>query len=58
MGAKLDKNSELWFDVGVKRYTTLPIGNLTSQQLWFDVGVKRYTTLSVISLWSMSCGLM
>ena len=34
----------LWFDVGVKRYTT---GNCVSclwGLLWFDVGVKRYTT--------------
>ena len=35
----------LWFDVGIKRYTTI-IGTLTEEvQLWFDVGIKRYTTL-------------
>ena len=37
---------ELWFDVGIKRYTTaiklMPI----NCRLWFDVGIKRYTTSS------------
>ena len=34
----------LWFDVGVKRYTT-PLGSSRKRhKLWFDVGVKRYTT--------------
>ena len=35
---------QLWFDVGIKRYTTH--GSFLSQQseLWFDVGIKRYTT--------------
>ena len=37
----------LWFDVGIKRYTTG--GNLAKEdsQLWFDVGIKRYTTKSL-----------
>ena len=34
----------LWFDVGVKRYTTTQWESLCWQMLWFDVGVKRYTT--------------
>ena len=35
----------LWFDVGIKRYTTeRPIG-LLKPLLWFDVGIKRYTTV-------------
>ena len=38
-------HTELWFDVGIKRYTT----NITCARdlrvLWFDVGIKRYTTV-------------
>ena len=34
----------LWFDVGVKRYTTKRFYNYKDNELWFDVGVKRYTT--------------
>ena len=34
----------LWFDVGVKRYTTNYIAHSPLAELWFDVGVKRYTT--------------
>ena len=34
----------LWFDVGVKRYTTHVTEHKKYHQLWFDVGVKRYTT--------------
>ena len=46
----------LWFDVGIKRYTTNPPPDATLPQLWFDVGIKRYTTklalgLNVVSLW-------
>ena len=34
----------MWFDVGIKRYTTLiPYISMYST-LWFDVGIKRYTT--------------
>ena len=35
---------ELWFDVGVKRYTTVIVCIWGPSGLWFDVGVKRYTT--------------
>ena len=35
---------ELWFDVGIKRYTTGLCCALNDKQLWFDVGIKRYTT--------------
>ena len=38
--------SRLWFDVGVKRYTTRLALLLDERLLWFDVGVKRYTTLA------------
>ena len=34
----------LWFDVGIKRYTTLHRRLQSMFQLWFDVGIKRYTT--------------
>ena len=34
----------LWFDVGVKRYTTVSTLKKLERELWFDVGVKRYTT--------------
>ena len=34
----------LWFDVGIKRYTTTSAAMETTRQLWFDVGIKRYTT--------------
>ena len=34
----------LWFDVGVKRYTTYYPIFIRDNELWFDVGVKRYTT--------------
>ena len=36
----------LWFDVGIKRYTTQKIHGLRENQLWFDVGIKRYTTVA------------
>ena len=35
---------QLWFDVGVKRYTTFDEEMEEDEELWFDVGVKRYTT--------------
>ena len=46
----------LWFDVGIKRYTTVRKGLFLSSTLWFDVGIKRYTTeiskhLQQIMLW-------
>ena len=34
----------LWFDVGIKRYTTYAKGECKDSRLWFDVGIKRYTT--------------
>ena len=34
----------LWFDVGIKRYTTIAALAMNQQGLWFDVGIKRYTT--------------
>ena len=37
-------NNQLWFDVGIKRYTTQAINNNLGAELWFDVGIKRYTT--------------
>ena len=36
----------LWFDVGIKRYTTATWNKTAQQWLWFDVGIKRYTTVS------------
>ena len=36
--------SKLWFDVGIKRYTTYVPSFSFSMVLWFDVGIKRYTT--------------
>ena len=35
---------KLWFDVGIKRYTTLSEIKKALGWLWFDVGIKRYTT--------------
>ena len=34
----------LWFDVGIKRYTTVSLIFAHDARLWFDVGIKRYTT--------------
>ena len=34
----------LWFDVGIKRYTTQEGVERENPLLWFDVGIKRYTT--------------
>ena len=34
----------LWFDVGIKRYTTNANDDNAPKELWFDVGIKRYTT--------------
>ena len=46
----------LWFDVGIKRYTTKDVYHHTLPELWFDVGIKRYTTpnggiIEVDKLW-------
>ena len=40
----------LWFDVGIKRYTTHGVSAFHRHQLWFDVGIKRYTTLNTIDV--------
>ena len=48
----------LWFDVGVKRYTTYDLVDNEEQALWFDVGVKRYTTYLSRLRTDASCGLM
>ena len=36
--------NKLWFDVGIKRYTTSMSRLTRIFLLWFDVGIKRYTT--------------
>ena len=51
-------HSTLWFDVGIKRYTTLSQNENESTELWFDVGIKRYTTAIAIILRAEGCGLM
>ena len=48
----------LWFDVGIKRYTTLREIGRDLKELWFDVGIKRYTTWFLLPLIVYSCGLM
>ena len=48
----------LWFDVGVKRYTTDFPQFITGTKLWFDVGVKRYTTKHLNPDMKNGCGLM
>ena len=40
----------LWFDVGIKRHTTLFVCFATDVMLWFDVGIKRHTTKAVVKL--------
>ena len=32
----------LWFDVGIKRYTTASVILRSASLLWFDVGFKMY----------------
>ena len=48
----------LWFDVGIKRYTTLELTSISIRALWFDVGIKRYTTKERMSGKEIGCGLM
>ena len=48
----------LWFDVGIKRYTTERKKWAHSAGLWFDVGIKRYTTIYHHLQYPTSCGLM
>ena len=50
------EHTKLWFDVGIKRYTTLIAKRIIRGVLWFDVGIKRYTTavsnlMSELVLW-------
>ena len=49
---------ELWFDVGIKRYTTRSNKEIIAMKLWFDVGIKRYTTWVNMDGTVLSCGLM
>ena len=48
----------LWFDVGIKRYTTQMRTITLCKRLWFDVGIKRYTTKSKQTISGFGCGLM
>ena len=48
----------LWFDVGIKRYTTARGQGLVAVRLWFDVGIKRYTTIAKVCNLEVRCGLM
>ena len=48
----------LWFDVGIKRYTTCTVAEHLAIMLWFDVGIKRYTTFLLSPILSLGCGLM
>ena len=52
------RSEELWFDVGIKRYTTVHPHLSASSALWFDVGIKRYTTNLLIKRCKSGCGLM
>lgn len=40
----LPVRTALWFDVGIKRYTTHTLLGGLGKELWFDVGIKRHTT--------------
>ena len=48
----------LWFDVGIKRYTTCVSFSWVGIRLWFDVGIKRYTTGNYHNQEVGGCGLM
>ncbi len=50
--------NKLWFDVGLKRYTTIGNGDALTFKLWFDVGLKRYTTITEALKILLRCGLM
>ena len=54
----MSEYNELWFDVGIKRYTTIQTYEVTYVKLWFDVGIKRYTTPARRMVRHASCGLM
>ena len=49
---------KLWFDVGIKRYTTSSSTSKLRPLLWFDVGIKRYTTTIDNINKFKGCGLM
>ena len=53
----IDRN-KLWFDVGIKRYTTQSFIDDCNRVLWFDVGIKRYTTTYNFCTRTRRCGLM
>ena len=50
--------NQLWFDVGIKKYTTVHERSRTCEKLWFDVGIKRYTTIRKQLFSPSGCGLM
>ena len=50
--------AKLWFDVGIKRYTTTGSYETNKLTLWFDVGIKRYTTVDGLLQVLQGCGLM
>ena len=54
----MTKAEMLWFDVGIKRYTTIRLNACTGTVLWFDVGIKRYTTRVLRQVARAGCGLM
>ena len=33
--------TKLWFDVGIKRYTTVDVRTPPREKLWFDVVIKK-----------------
>ena len=49
---------ELWFDVGIVRYTTYISSINIQRRLWFDVGIVRYTTDRGTIKGKDGCGLM
>ena len=48
----------LWFDVGIKGYTTTSTYKALWKKLWFDVGIKGYTTSWGLNEMFRRCGLM
>ena len=50
--------NELWFDVGIVRYTTYCSRLTVMHVLWFDVGIVRYTTYYQMPNDQNGCGLM
>ena len=43
-GPTHSRTKGLWFDVGLRWYTTPKGGGRNTNQLWFDVGLRWYTT--------------